>query len=157
MLTVLVVSLASIKGMRRFVRTVPARKASAGTLHRKVGETVGPMGHPKASLPASPHPRPSCRQARHTLFADPRAQRVACRWRVCCSRTTRKACQRAPCRYIPARPCSWRICTRITVGTCQRVRGIAHMSRWRGAQQSRPHLNTTTSRSKCLDGRPALS
>jgi hypothetical protein len=45
MLTVLMVSLASIKEMRRFVRTVPARKASAGTLYRKVGKTVGPMGH----------------------------------------------------------------------------------------------------------------
>jgi hypothetical protein len=91
------------------------------------------------------------------LFPNPRPQRVVCRWRVCCSRTTRKTCQRAPGRCIPARPCSRRVRTRITVGTCQRVRGIAHMSRWGGTQQSKPHLNTTTSRSKCLDGCPALS
>jgi hypothetical protein len=158
MLTVLMVSLASIKGMRRFVRTVPARKASAGTLHRKIGKTVGPMWHRKASLPASPRRRPSCRQARHTLFPNPRAQRVACRWRVCCRRTTRKTCQRAPCQCILARPCSRRVRTRITVGTCQRARETTcHMSRWGGTQQSRPHLNTTTFRSKCLDGCPALS
>jgi len=124
MLTMLMVSLASTKGMRRSVRTVLARKALAGTLYREGGKTVGPMGHRQASLPAFPHRRPSRRQARHILFPNPRAQRVACRWRVCCSRTTRKTCQRAPCRCIPARPCSRRVRTRIIVRMFQRVRGI---------------------------------
>jgi len=82
-------------------------------------KTVGPMGHRKAHRPASHHRRLSYRQARLTLFPDLRVQRVACRWRVCCSRTTRTACQRARCRCIPARPCSSRMRIRITVETCQ--------------------------------------
>jgi hypothetical protein len=62
------------------------------------------------------------------LFLNPRAQRVACWWRVCCSCTTRKTCQRALCQCILARPHSGQVCTCITVGMFQRVREITRHS-----------------------------